>query len=129
MIKSTFLAVATAAAAFAAMAVTTTSANAQDWRRGTFEERPGAHKFGEFCINRVVAHGFAPVSFFGGRDGVMKAERRAIRSWENRVSEKYGARFANFSRAMGKENRCVKNGLDLECTVSAHPCRERGPRR
>ena len=63
MIKSTFLAVATAAAAFAAMAVTTTSANAQDWRRGTFEERPGAHRFGEFCINRVVAHGFAPISF------------------------------------------------------------------
>jgi len=127
MIKSILLAVATAVAT--SMALVPTTANAQDWRRGTFEERPGPHKFGEFCINRVVSHGFAPLSFFGGREGVAKAERRAIRSWENRVREKFGAQFANFSRAMGKENRCVKNGLDLECTISAHPCRERGSRR
>ena len=127
MLKHTLIAVASAATALIALSATT--AGAQDWRRGRFEEQPGAHRFGEVCINRVIAHGFAPISIFGGRQGAFKAERRAVRSWENRVTEKYGQQFGSFARAQGKQNRCVKTGLELECTISAHPCRERGPRR
>ena len=127
MFKSTVLAAATAAAAFA---VTIAPAGAQqDWRRGNFEERPGVHRFGEFCINRVVAHGFAHTNFFGGggRDSIRKAEFRAIKSWENRVGEKYGPQFANFGQAQGKQNQCNRRGQEIECTISAHPCRQRGP--
>ena len=78
-----------AAAAVAAFVAAPANAQ-QDWRRGNFEERQGAHRFGEFCIHRIVSQGFAHVNFFGGggRDAARKAEARAIRSWENRVSEK-----------------------------------------
>ena len=128
MFKSTLLAVATAAAALAAT-IAPASAQQQDWRRGNFEERPGAHRFGEFCINRVLSHGFAHTSFFGGggRDSIRKAEFRAIKSWENRVSEKYGPQFANFGQAQGKQNQCNRKGQEIECTINAHPCRHRGP--
>jgi hypothetical protein len=114
-----------AAAATAALALSATVASAQDWRRGTFEERPGQHRFGERCINRVVATGFAHIKFFGGGDGVAKAEARAVRSWEVRVSEKYGARFGEFRHAQGKENKCERRGEETDCIISAHPCRER----
>ena len=127
MIKSTLLAVATAAAALA-VTIAPASAQQQDWRRGHFEERPGTHRFGEFCINRVVSQGFAHTQFLGnGRDAVRKAEARAVRSWENRVGEKYGPQFASFVRSQGKQNNCVRRGAEFECTISAHPCRDRGP--
>ena len=127
MIKSTLLAVATAAAA---LAVTIAPASAQqEWRRGNFEERQGAHNFGEFCIHRVVSQGFAHTNFFGGggRDALRKAEFRAIKSWENRVSERFGPQFANFAQAQGKQNQCNRRGQEIECTINAHPCRHRGP--
>ena len=126
MTKSTLLAAAAAAVTAFTLAMPAAQAQ-QDWRRGNFEERQGAHRFGEFCINRIVSHGFAHTSFFSGRDAGRKAEIRAIRSWENQVSERFGPQFASFARAQGKENRCVQKGLELECTISAHPCRERGP--
>jgi hypothetical protein len=48
-----------------------------------------------------------------------------VRSWENRVSEKYGRHFAEFGHAQGKENKCARRGEEIECIISAHPCRER----
>ena len=125
MIKSTLL----AAAAVTAFALAIPAAQAQqDWRRGNFEERQEAHRFGEFCINRVVTQGFAHTQFLGsGRDAVRKAEARAVRSWENQVSAKYGPQFASFARSQGKANQCNRRGDEFECTISAHPCRERGP--
>ena len=123
MPKTALIAAAAAATALLAVAATTASAQApQEWRRGTFEERPGAHRFGARCINRVVAIGAAHTSFFSGRQGTFRAERRAIQSWERRVGEKYGAQFANFQLAQGKQNRCVRKGLEIDCTISAHPC-------
>jgi hypothetical protein len=121
MIKRSVVAVA--AAATAVLALSAAVASAQDWRRGTFEERPGQHRFGERCLNRVVATGFAHIKFFGGE--VAKAEGRAVKSWEVRVSEKYGARFGEFRHAQGKENKCERRGEEIECIISAHPCRER----
>ena len=126
MFKSTLLALASAAAVVTTLGLAAGSASAQggpDWRRGTFEQRPGAHRYGQRCIVRHVATGFAPVSFFGGGQGVRKAEARAVRSWENRVNEQHGPQFASFARAQGKQNRCIKKGLEIECIISAHPCR------
>ena len=123
MIKRSVVAVA--AAATTLLALSATVASAQDWRRGTFEERRGEHRFGERCLYRVVATGFAHVNFFGGGDGVAKAEGRAVRSWEVRVSEKYGRQFGEFRHAQGKENKCERRGQEIECIISAHPCRER----
>ena len=123
MFKNSVL--AAAAAATAALVLFAPMANAQDWRRGTFEERRGEHRFGERCLYRVVATGFAHIRFFGGGDAVQKAEVRAVRSWENRVAEKYGARFGEFRHAQGKENKCERRGEEIECIISAHPCRER----
>ena len=117
--------VAVAATAMTVIALSATAASAQDWRRGTFEERRGEHKFGERCLYRVVSTGFAHIRFFGGGDGVHKAEERAVRSWENRVSEKYGRQFGEFRHAQGKENKCERRGEEIECIISAHPCRER----
>ena len=122
MIKKS--AVTLAATATTMLALSVTVASAQDWRRGTFEERRIEHRFGERCLYRVVSTGFAHVRFFGGGDGVAKAELRAIRSWENRVSEKYGPRFGEFRHAQGKENKCERRGEEIECIISAHPCRE-----
>jgi hypothetical protein len=116
---------ACAATMVTALALSATVASAQDWRRGTFEERRGEHRFGERCLYRVVSTGFAHIRFFGGSDAVSKAEVRAVRSWENRVSEKYGRRFGEFRHAQGKENKCVRRGDEIECIISAHPCRER----
>ena len=129
MHKSTTFTVATAVAAMAALTLSIAPADAQqDWRRGGFEERHGAHNFGEFCVHRVVTTGFAHVNFLGsGRDAVRKAEARAVRSWENQVSAKFGPQFASFARANGKANQCNHRGSEFECTISAHPCRDRGP--
>ena len=123
MIKNCVL--SAAAAATAALALSATAANAQDWRRGTFEERRGEHRFGERCLYRVVATGFAHIRFFGGGDAIPKAEGRAVRSWENRLAEKYGRQFGEFRHAQGKENKCERRGDEIECIISAHPCRER----
>jgi hypothetical protein len=114
---------ALAATAMTVIALSATVASAQDWRRGTFEERHEAHKFGDRCLYRVVSTGFAHIRFFGGGDGVAKAEVRAVKSWENRVSEKYGPQFAEFRHAQGKENKCERRGEEIECIISAHPCR------
>ncbi len=128
MRKSTLLTATMAAAAMAALSLSIAPASAQqDWRRGNFEERREAHRFGEFCIYRVVSHGFAHANFFSGKDAVRKAEARAIRSWENQVSAKYGPQFASFARSQGKANQCNHRGSEFACTISAHPCRERGP--
>jgi len=123
MTKKSVMAVA--ATATTLLALSATVASAQEWRRGTFEERRGEHRFGERCLYRVVGTGFAHIRFFGGGDGVAKAEARAVRSWENRVSEKYGRQFGEFRHAQGKENKCERRGDEIECIISAHPCRER----
>ena len=119
------IAIPATAIATAILALSATIATAQDWRRGTFEERRAEHRFGERCLYRVVSTGFAHTRFFGGGDGIRKAEERAVRSWENRVAEKYGPQFREFRHAMGKENKCERRGEEIECIISAHPCRER----
>ena len=75
MIKKS--AVTLAATATTMLALSVTVASAQDWRRGTFEERRIEHRFGEF------------------------------------------------RHAQGKENKCERRGEEIECIISAHPCRER----
>jgi len=118
-------ALAVAATATTLLALSATIASAQEWRHGRFEELRGEHRFGERCLYRVVATGFGHINFFGGGDAIRKAEVRAVRHWEERVSEKYGRQFGEFRHAQGKENKCERRGDEIECIISAHPCRER----
>ena len=106
------------------------AASAQDFRHGEFRKFEGEkHRFGERCVYRVQAHGFAEKKFFGGRPGG-KAEARAIQHWEGQVAQSFGPQYASWAHARGKSAGCHANGpLEIECIVAANPCREGGERR
>jgi hypothetical protein len=114
------------AAAICVVVMSASGASAQEWRGGEFRRfDQEKHRFGERCMFRVEARGFAEKKFFGG-GGARKAELRAIQHWEGEVSKAFGPQYAIWSRSKGQSARCVPKGIaDLECIVSANPCRER----
>ena len=102
------------------------AASAQSWQRGQFKYERGPHSFGARCEYRIVAHGAAPLKFFGGNKNAQKAERRAIQDWEDDAGRLFGARYASWDRAAGKSVQCRIDGLRFNCQASAHPCRDGG---
>jgi hypothetical protein len=101
-----------------------TAASAQDYRSGEFREFKGPHSFGAHCHYRVAASGEGFGGVWSGREGIRKAELRAVRHWEERVAAHFGPRVASWPRSAGKELRCDRRGPNIACTASAHPCGE-----
>lgn len=127
MMKS--LAIATAAVAFGGAALLTphTSAQAASPAAKSQEIVVAAAFGGHGKANRhrkpsrVQAVGIsrgALVPYFLKK---ANAQRKAISSWRSKVSRTYGARYANWSRAVGKSTRCSRAGISVTCRVSAVP--------
>lgn len=56
--------------------------------------------------------------------GTKEARSFAIADWQSKVTDKYGDRYANFSKAGNVVWTCNKLAiLQAKCTVSARPCR------
>ena len=60
--------------------------------------------------------------YFGGSGGERKAQRRTIQHWSEQVSNRFGGHTVNWDNAKGKEINCNRQGSELHCVASAHPC-------
>lgn len=74
------------------------------------------------CFPRVHARGWAR-GYGPHFVKKVRARRRAISNWRQKVRHHYGHRFARWHSARGKNVRCLKKGLGVRCHVAARPCR------
>jgi hypothetical protein len=100
--------------------------SAQEWRRGEYEYFKEPHRFGPLCEYRIGARGSAPVTLFGGKHEVRKAELRSIGDWEFEAGRLFGPQYAHWDRAMDKRVHCEVKGFEFICSAVAHPCRAHG---
>lgn len=118
----TIFAAMSVAVVFAGIGVTTASAQEGGYRRGGFERFEAPHRFGPRCQYRVQASGTTELRPFGGGFSKERAQRRAIEHWSHEVVQAFGPRFANWDAARDKNVSCDRQGLELRCVASAHPC-------
>ena len=73
--------------------------------------------------------GYKPTFGHGSSyDGANSARIRAKRHWRAKVKSRYGAAFANLSKARSRSITCHSSGYHrqlTQCNVSAYPCAER----
>ena len=115
------LAVALAAAALM-VGFDAPAAQAQSWSYERFERKPGPHRWGERCMERIETRGTAGVKLFSNKDKRLGKER-AVENWSQQVAAEFGPQFANWERSRGQELDCRTRKLKVICTASAHPCR------
>jgi hypothetical protein len=114
------------AAAVAAGALTigfdAPAAQAQSWSYERFERKPGPHRWGERCMERIETRGTAGIKAFSNKDKRLGKER-AVENWSQQVAAEFGPQYANWERSRGQELDCRTRKLKVICTASAHPCR------
>jgi len=130
MIMMKSLAIATAAVAFGGAALLGTYTPAQ--------AASPAVKSGEIVVaaafgghgkvlkhhrkpSRVQAVGISRGAFLPYIFKKTAAQRKAISSWQSKVSRTYGSQYASWSRAIGKSTNCSRAGTAVTCRVSAVP--------
>ncbi|HEX2336376.1 MAG TPA: hypothetical protein VHI72_07855 [Hyphomicrobiaceae bacterium] len=97
-------------------------AQAQSWSYERFERRPGPHRWGERCMDRITTRGKAGIKLFSNKDKRQGMDR-AVENWSQQVAAEFGPQFANWERSRGQELDCRTRKLKVICTASAHPCR------
>ena len=117
----TSLAVVLAAAALI-VGLDAPAAQAQSWSYERFERKPGPHRWGDRCMERIETRGTAGVKAFSNKDK-RKGMDRAVANWSEQVAAEFGPQFANWERSRGQELDCKTRKLKVICTASAHPCR------
>ena len=117
----TSLAVAVAGAALI-MGFDAPVAQAQSWSYERFERKPGPHRWGDRCKERIETRGTAGIKAFSNKDKRLGKER-AVENWSQQVAAEFGPQFANWERSRGQELDCRTRKLKVICTASAHPCR------
>ena len=118
---TTSLALAVAAAALV-VGFDAPAAQAQSWSYERFERKPGPHRWGERCMERIETRGTAGVKLFSNKDKRQGMDR-AVENWSQQVAAEFGPQFANWERSRGQELDCKTRKLKVICTASAHPCR------
>lgn len=110
------------AAAALMVGVDAPPAQAQSWSYERFERKPGPHRWGERCMERIETRGTAGVKLFSNKDKRQGMDR-AVENWSQQVAAEFGPQFANWERSRGQELDCRTRKLKVICTASAHPCR------
>ena len=98
------------------------AAQAQSWSYERFERKPGPHRWGERCMERIETRGTAGIKLFSNKDKRLGKER-AVENWSQQVAAEFGPQFANWERSRGQELDCRTRKSKVICTASAHPCR------
>ena len=102
---------------------------AQDLPTGLGGEIPADRRFDSGrnaprCIPQVITQsGTSVAPFLRARE--RRAKRRARRNWENHISARYGAIYANLNRATSVRYTCKAvpgRALALNCSLRAIPC-------
>lgn len=74
-----------------------------------------------YCYSRMEGQGTGQ-GVFGV--GSQKARAAAIADWQERVADRWGPRYAYFSKARSVRIDCKKGAiLKAKCVVTAMPCR------
>src|SRR5262245_57817941 len=113
---------AAVAAAGLAIGFGAPAAQAQSWSYERFERKPGPHRWGDRCMERIETRGSAGVKLFSNKDK-RQGMQRAVENWSQQVAAEFGPQFANWERSRGQELDCRTRKLKVICTASAHPCR------